>query len=108
MMGVALALVWISKEGNWFTRFFKGNHLKLWAITAFAVQLILNVFWSIFFFGLHNPLLAFVDIIFLWLAIVINIYFFYKINKTAAYLLIPYILWVSFAAFLNLTIVLIN
>jgi tryptophan-rich sensory protein len=108
MMGVALALVWTSKSGNWFTRLFKGNHLKLWAITAFAVQLTINVFWSIFFFGFHNPLLAFIDIVFLWFAIAINIYFFYKINKTAGWLLVPYILWVSFAAVLNLTIVMIN
>lgn len=108
MMGVALAIIWTSKDGNWFTKLFKGNHLKQWAVTAFAVQLTLNVFWSIFFFGFNNPLLAFIDIVFLWLAIAINIYFFYKINKTAGYLLVPYILWVSFAAFLNLTIVLIN
>lgn len=108
MMGVALGIVWNSKEGNWFTRLFKGKHLKQWAITTFAIQLVLNVLWSIFFFGLHNPLLGLINIIFLWLAILINIYFFYKINKTAGYLLIPYILWVSFAAFLNLTIVMIN
>ncbi|HRY36285.1 MAG TPA: tryptophan-rich sensory protein [Candidatus Magasanikbacteria bacterium] len=108
MMGVAFALIWMNKQGNWFTRLFKKEHFRQWAFTAYFVQLTLNVFWSIFFFGLHNPLLAFIDIVFLWFAIATNIYFFYKINKTAGYLLIPYLLWVSFASVLNLTIVLIN
>lgn len=78
------------------------------AITVFGIQLALNSIWSILFFGLGSPFLAFVEIIFLWIAIAASIYLFYKIDKRAAYLLIPYICWVSFAAFLTYTIWIIN
>ncbi len=74
----------------------------------FFTQLILNSLWSIIFFGLHNPLLAFVEIIFLWLFIILTIVQFSKISKIASYLLIPYLLWVTFAAFLNLYIWILN
>jgi len=57
--------------------------------------------WSLLFFGLHNPLAAFVEIIALWLAIVGTIVLFYKISRPAAWLLAPYIAWVTFAAYLN-------
>ena len=95
MMGVALYLVWIKKEGR--------N-----TFIAFGVQMFLNVFWSILFFGLQKPLFAFIEIILLWIAILITGIYFYKINKTSAYLLIPYILWVSFAALLNFAIFYLN
>ena len=74
------------------------------ALSIFAIQLILNTLWSIIFFGMHNPGIAFIEIIFLWIAILLTIIAFFKISKPAAYLLIPYILWVSFASFLNLSI----
>jgi translocator protein len=70
----------------------------------FAVQLMLNTLWSVFFFGLHNPGLAFIEIILLWLSIATTIYFFWKVRPLAGALLVPYIAWVSFAAFLNFTI----
>jgi tryptophan-rich sensory protein len=73
-------------------------------IFLFVIQLILNSIWSILFFGLQNPLLAFGEIIILWLLIVATIYQFNKIDKSASYLLVPYLLWVSFAAILNYSI----
>ncbi|MDD4412545.1 MAG: tryptophan-rich sensory protein [Patescibacteria group bacterium] len=95
LMGVAIFLIW--EKG------FKVKKVKI-ALIIFAAQLVLNVFWSIIFFGLHNPGAAFVEIIFLWLAILLTIIYFFKISKPAAYLLIPYILWVTFASYLNYSI----
>lgn len=92
MMGISLYLIWIKKK----------------VPSIFWVQLTLNAVWSIIFFGLRNPALALVDIIALWIAIVLTIKSFYKINKLSAYLLYPYITWVSFAILLNLFIVLLN
>ncbi|MEM4267021.1 MAG: TspO/MBR family protein, partial [Candidatus Nanoarchaeia archaeon] len=69
---------------------------------------ILNVAWSIIFFGMQSPLYAFIEIIILWVFILLTIIHFYKISKPAAYLLIPYILWVSFAAILNFSIYYLN
>ncbi|MGV8171113.1 MAG: TspO/MBR family protein [Candidatus Woesearchaeota archaeon] len=74
----------------------------------FISQLILNTLWTIIFFGMHNPLLAFIEIIILWVLILLTIIEFYKKSKIAAYLLIPYILWVSFASILTLAIHLLN
>jgi tryptophan-rich sensory protein len=96
LMGIALYLVW-AKKGE-----------KGFAITLFIVQLGLNLLWSVFFFGLGMPLLAFADIIVLWSAILLTMLAFHKVSKPAAYLLIPYIVWVSFASVLNLAIVILN
>ena len=84
--------------------------LRMWkiGIAAFFVQLSLNAVWSIIFFGLQNPGWALVDIVLLWLAIVWTIAVFYKISKPAAYLLVPYLLWVSFASYLNYSIWMLN
>ena len=78
------------------------------ALNIFWLQLFLNSLWSIIFFGMKNPPLALIEIIFMWIAILVTIIKFYKISKTASYLLIPYLLWVSFASILNLFIVLLN
>lgn len=78
------------------------------ALRTFGEQLVLNALWSILFFGLKNPLLAFVEILFLWILIVATMVKFYRLNKWAAYLLIPYLLWVSFASILNGAIVVLN
>lgn len=94
LMGVAFYLVWIDKSGR----------SKRTAVLVFFQQLALNLLWSALFFGLHNPFLAFVEIIVLWLAILMTIFYFSKISKTSAWLLAPYILWVSFAAVLNFSI----
>ena len=71
------------------------------AVAAFLVNLVLNALWSFLYFEMHNPLLAFYEIIFLLVSIVFMISTSYKVNKTSAYLLVPYLLWVSFAAVLN-------
>lgn len=67
----------------------------------FGVNLILNVLWSILFFGLHNPVLAFIDLVLLWLSIIFLINLCWKISKFASWLLLPYALWVTFAGLLN-------
>jgi tryptophan-rich sensory protein len=95
MMGISLFLIW--KKG------WEDKTVKT-AIYLFAGQLVLNALWSVAFFGLRSPLLGLMEIILLWFAILVTILSFKKISRTAAYLLIPYILWVSFAAFLNFMI----
>lgn len=99
LMGIAAFLVW--KKG------FERIDVRS-ALGIFAGQLVLNTLWSIIFFGMHNPGAAFVEILFLWLAILATIVSFYRISKGAAYLLVPYILWVTFAAILNYTIWMLN
>ena len=97
LMGVALYLVWTKRTGF---LFFSNKKIGL-AVGIFGVQLVLNTLWSILFFGLHSPGAALAEIVFLWLAILGTIVAFYKISKPAAYLLVPYIAWVSFAVVLN-------
>ena len=99
LMGISAFLIW--KKGL--------NHKGVkTALGIFIGQLFLNTLWSIIFFGLHSPALAFIEIIFLWLAILATIIAFAKISKSAAWLLLPYILWVSFAGYLNLMIWMLN
>jgi tryptophan-rich sensory protein len=74
------------------------------ALVFFAIQLALNALWSFLFFGLKNPMLAGIEIILLWLIIYETYIQFRKINKIAGYLFIPYLLWVSFAMVLNVSI----
>lgn len=74
------------------------------AMLFFIIQLVLNTLWSFLFFGLKNPLIALLEIILLLLMIYETYMLFGKINKTASYLFIPYLLWVSFALFLNASI----
>jgi benzodiazapine receptor len=95
LMGIAAGLIW--NNG------IKRRDVKI-ALGLFMAQLILNTLWSIIFFGQHNPGAAFVEIIFLWLAILATIITFAKISRPAVWLLLPYILWVSFAAYLNFSI----
>lgn len=95
LMGIAAFLVW--KKG------WEKKEVRI-ALGIFGGQLILNILWSVLFFGLHSPLAAFVEIIILWSAILWTILAFRKISRTAAWLLLPYILWVSFAAVLNFAI----
>jgi len=73
-----------------------------------SLQLFLNTTWSIIFFGLQSPFWALINIIVLWVAIIWTIIVFYKVSKQAAYLLLPYIFWVSFAAYLNFSIWILN
>jgi len=99
MMGIASYLVW--RKGTY-------NKNVSVALKLYGLQLVLNVAWSVIFFGLRNPGWAFVEIIALWLSIAATIVYFGRVSKTAAYLLVPYIAWVSFAAILNYTIWAIN
>lgn len=78
------------------------------AITFFVIQLLLNFSWSPAFFYLHNIPLSFIIIILLLIFIILTIISFYKISKISAYLLIPYLIWVSFAAYLNFSIIILN
>ena len=99
MMGISLYFVW---SKGW-----EDKKIKI-AVFIFSAQIALNIFWSLLFFGLQSPFYAFIEIIILWLAILLTIISFYKISKIAAYLLLPYILWVSFAAVLNFSILILN
>ena len=78
------------------------------ALIWYALQLTLNFFWSLIFFNLQLYLFAFFWLILLIACIIIMIIKFYKINPLAAYLQIPYLLWCIFAAYLNLSIYLLN
>jgi benzodiazapine receptor len=71
------------------------------AMVFFTVQLVLNILWSIIFFGLKSPMLAFIEIIILWIVILLTVIRSARVSKTTIYLLLPYILWVTFAAILN-------
>jgi len=73
-------------------------------LTLFGSQLVLNVAWSWIFFGAHQPGWAFLEIIVLWLAILATTASFFRSDKTAGWLMIPYLAWVSFASVLNFTI----
>lgn len=94
MMAVSAWLVW--QQGGF-------AHQRR-ALTLFLVQLVLNAAWSPLFFGLKQPGIAFAEILLLWLAILATIISFHRIHRIAAWLLVPYIAWVSFAAFLNGTL----
>jgi len=95
LMGISAALVW--HKG------LEQRSVKI-ALSFFAIQLLLNGLWSILFFGFQQLGLAFAEILLLWSLIVLCIILFININKTAAFLLIPYLLWVTFATILNFNI----
>ena len=95
MMGIALFLVWKSDASQ---------SVKKTAIILFAAQLVLNFFWSFIFFNQHQIGWAVVEIITMWVFILLTIFAFAPISKIAAWLLVPYISWVSFATILNYTI----
>jgi len=98
LMGISLFFIWQ-----------RPGHPKFKAaLIFFFVQLILNIFWSVAFFGLRSPLLGLIDIMFLWIAILLTILNFFKVSKFAGALLIPYLLWVSFATLLNFSLWILN
>ncbi len=84
------------------------NRRILTGLAYFLAQLVLNVLWSVVFFGLKSPFAGIVVIAALWVAILLTIFKFYRISKVAGLLLLPYILWVSFAASLNVSIWMLN
>ena len=79
-----------------------------WVIALFALNGFLNVLWSTLFFALKRPDWALAEVVFLWLSILLPIIVFWRFARPASLYLLPYLLWVSFAAFLNLTIVRLN
>ncbi len=95
LMGIAAFLVWQKGLG--------GAAVKV-ALIWFLVQLALNASWTPVFFGLHHIGLALVVIVLLWAAIVMTIFYFLRVSRPAGALLIPYLLWVSFATILNASI----
>ena len=97
LMGVSLWLVWKSD-----------SHAGVQALGLFAAQLVLNAIWTPVFFGAHSIGNALAIIVLLWAAIVMTIIIFTKISKPAAWLLVPYILWVTFAAYLNYSLWTLN
>ncbi len=91
LIGVSIYLSWTNAAKN----------EKAGIAAFFSINLILNILWSVFFFGMKNPSLSFADIILLWFSIIFLIKTTWKISRLSAWLLLPYALWVSFAALLN-------
>ncbi len=98
LMGISLYFVWRRAD----------HPQSKPALIFFFVQLILNVLWSVVFFGFKSPFLGLVDIVVLWIAILLTIQYSIRVSKFAGGLLIPYLLWVSFAALLNFSIWILN
>lgn len=96
LMGIASYLVLTSGKPN------------TYALTVYGIQLVFNFFWSIIFFNLELYLFAFIWLVLLWLLILKTTLLFYQISKPAGYLMVPYLLWVTFAGYLNLSIYLLN
>jgi benzodiazapine receptor len=94
LMAIAAWLVWTSA----------GLKEAAMPLTLFAIQLLLNFAWSWIFFGMHQPGWAFAEIVILWLTILATIVAFFCRSRTAGWLLIPYLAWVTFAGVLNFTI----
>lgn len=94
-MGISAYLVW-QKKGM-------GT-----ALVLFGVQLVLNAFWSILFFGMQSPVLGLVCVVALWIAILVTSVAFWRIERWAGVLFVPYLLWVSFATYLNYAIWMLN
>ncbi len=99
LIGISLFLVWRQGWDRRDVRF---------AIGIFAVQLVLNILWSLVFFGLHSILGGFIVIFLLWIAILANMVAFYVLSKPAGLLFVPYIIWVSIASYLNYSVMLLN
>jgi benzodiazapine receptor len=99
LMAVAAYLVWQKGLSS------RGVRM---ALAVFLFQLLLNAIWSPAFFGLRSPLAGAVIIVLLWLLIALTIFLFWKISRPAAILLIPYILWVTLASALNISIYFLN
>ena len=98
LMGISLWLVWQKRDNKYF---------KL-GLVFFVMQLVLNSLWSILFFGYALVGLALFEMIVLWVLILLSAIWFYKINKAAGLLFIPYLLWVGFASYLTYAVLVLN
>ena len=99
LMGIASYLVWQKRK------IVSGYS---WAVVVYFLQLVLNVMWSYLFFYHHQIGFAAVEITILLITIIANAFIFYRINKIAGLLFVPYILWVSFASYLTYSIFILN
>lgn len=99
LMAFAFAIVWERA---------KKQKSAVWGMRLFVLQLIVNLLWSILFFGLRSPQWALLDIVVLWLLIVATLSQFWRVHLATGYLLLPYLAWVSYAALLNYAIVYLN
>lgn len=98
LIGISLYLIWTTK-----TKRNKQN-----AYIVFGAQLVLNALWSIVFFGMHSLIGGSVVVILLWASIIANIKLFWPISKPAAWMLVPYLAWVSFASILTFSVASLN
>ncbi len=98
LMGVSMFLIWNTPK----------TELRQKALIVFGVQLFFNFWWSILFFSFHAIFLSVIDILLVWVLIIFMITLFKKIKPVAAYLQIPYLLWVTFATILNISIYYLN
>lgn len=94
LMGISLFIIWQSPMGQ----------IRTNALIIFTIQILLNFLWSFLFFKFKMPGLALIEIMMIWISILAMIILFSRISKPAAYLQIPYLLWVSFATILNAAI----
>lgn len=92
LMGIALYLIWECGTDK--------REVRI-ALALFGVQFFFNVLWSFLFFGLRSPILGLVDIVILWILIAATILAFYRVRRSAAWLLVPYICWVTLATAVN-------
>ncbi len=100
LMGIAVGMIWNHLATN--------KSLALKALVFFGIQLLLNALWSLLFFGMQNPKIAFFELIALFITVLLTYRQFHKVSRPAAYLLIPYILWLAFAGVLNYSIWTLN
>jgi tryptophan-rich sensory protein len=98
LMAVAASIVWLARDRD----------DVCCPLTAFGVQLALNFAWSVCFFGLQSPLLGFLDVCLLWVMVAVTTAEFFLVSRTAGWLMVPYWLWVTFAAALNGAILLLG
>jgi len=98
MMATAASIVWLERK----------TEDICCPIGAFSIQLVLNLAWSLLFFGLRSPLLGFIDICVLWIAAGVAMTQFFLVSRTAGWLMVPYWLWITFAGALNGSIVLLG
>ncbi len=103
LVGIAAALVWNSKAKDR-----KKIRMKHDAMKIYFGQIGLNVLWSLLFFGLHSLLFSFIEIMVLWAFVAVTIFMFHRVSRRAALLLAPYIAWITIAAALNLSVLLLN
>ena len=100
LMGISSAIIYNQKDE-------KTGEVRS-ALTVYGINLFLNFFWSIIFFNMRAFLFSFIWLVILWIVILVMIIRFYRIRPIAGILQIPYLLWVTFAGYLNLAIFLLN